>query len=279
MYWKTGAEFRADHEAFRLGLVKYAVRGNNRLRADVQQVTPFFWEQNAAEMHYNNIYTRIALERQVNAQIARELKSREGDLFMLSASPRQFRSDPETGACPVEELQRWVARRFLGLNYFGVIEGAWYGNYNEVPDFPRPYISWHCHVIVWGANSEQLRAIKEEINRTEQGFVWDKKPGHFMKISRRNLFSRFRYLLKAPIKEYRLIKRKPERGAIGHNSQSKSGRTGKRDMRPGAAVRLMTIIGERPIDDFIIAGGEGEEMRRRVLTKTRRVLERRQARR
>jgi hypothetical protein len=42
MYWKTGAEFRADHEAFRLGLVKYAVRGNNRLRADVQQVTPFF---------------------------------------------------------------------------------------------------------------------------------------------------------------------------------------------------------------------------------------------
>lgn len=162
MYWKTGAEFRADHEGFRQRLIKYAARGSNRQRAEVQQVMPFFWEKNAADMHYNNVHTRMALERQVNAQVARELKSREGDLFMLSASPRQFSSDPKTRACPVEDLQHWVERTFLGLNYFGVIEGAWYGNYDELPGFPRPYVSWHCHVIVWGAERGLVCAIKDK---------------------------------------------------------------------------------------------------------------------
>ena len=278
MYRKTGTEFRTDHEAFRQRLVKYAARGANRQRTDVQQVMKFFWETNAAKMHYNNVHTRIALERQVQAQIARELKSRKDELFMLSASPRRFSSDPKTRACPIEDLQRWVDRMFWGLNYFGVIEAAWYGNYDELSGFPRPHISWHCHAIVWGADREKLRAIKEEINQAEWGFVWAQKPGHYMKISRSNLCSRLRYLLKAPMTEYRLIKRKDQSGR-GVAKAPSHGRTKKRYMRPGAAVQLMMIIGERPIDDFIIAGGEGAEMRERVLAKTRRILERRHTRR
>lgn len=275
MFRQTAEEFREKQMSYRARLLKYIERGSFRRKAAVRQVLPTMPKRRGSSMYYNNSYTRIAVCEQATAIIEPHLKKQEGEVFMFGATCARFGvtlSSPK--GQPIESIGKWIEELFAGMNYIGVIEAAWFGNFRSSGSpYPEPRLSWHFHILIWGQEEDRLRAIKHLINRTERGFTGFQNPADCRRARTDDgLADRLRYFLKAPVKESRIIN-----NPVQFGTSRKPGRTKKRDLAPGNGLRLMSLIGDRMIGDLLPAGGEGVDLKMKVLDAAKAELERQEA--
>lgn len=191
------------------------------------------------------------------------------DYALLTLTPR-FAAFPlsEAGTYDWSQLQSWANKKLKGLNFLGIVEAAFFSN-KSIGSKKEPTVSWHLHVIVWGAEREKLRSIVRRVNAEETALVEDKKPGHFRMIKgRKDLACTTRYMLKSVQSDYRVFTRKGRKKDGSKDWDQKKG-----VIKPGNAIKMHCLFRGATIEDLCIFGGEGRRLFRLVTKRTDRRIQ------
>lgn len=161
-------------------------------------------------------------------------------------------------------LQQLARQALGGLPFIGVVEAALFKRWSPNGVAPVDWISWHCHLIVWGANQAEVSGLLSGF-RDRHKSMQDSPAAHVQEIAASEVERGLVYSLKAPQKAYHrnLFPRlwlSPTTGEIrqaGYHTQKDWLRTGDR-------VRLMDVMAGRTLDRLLFGCGTGTELVRAI---------------
>ena len=185
-------------------------------------------------------------------------------MFLVTLCDRRCCTSHQEREIDVPGFIRLLRRGLCGLSYLGLVEPAYYVNVCPGTHATgKRMVSWHLHVICWGISRSE---IKERIQRLNDTAVYlpiaDGLPAaHQKRIPRGQLADKFRYLLKAPRKAYRLYKVErvsPDGEIVWRFKQRTS------ELRPGERLTLLRLMKDMYLDKLAVAGGHGADILRRA---------------
>jgi len=150
-----------------------------------------------------------------------------------------------------------------GFDYVGMVEPGLYKGWGAKGPTPyKDHVSWHSHSLVFGTGRRELEKsinkIKELHESISGGCAF-----HIKAIEREEIENYLLYSLKMPLKEYRLNKFPGERVDRETGEILENVRQQKRPIRTGDFVRLMDVMKDMQLIDFLCSGGEGRELIKR----------------
>ncbi|MEJ5087159.1 hypothetical protein [Brucella pseudogrignonensis] len=270
----TNASFEQKHREQNDKLVNYLTTKRGR-KAEYQQLVGELQEGSALSHYATNCTARIEFAKStVRKLIAMRNNDKENenvrDYAFMTLTPR-FAALPLSvaGTYDWSQLQIWATEKLKGLSYFGIVEAAFFSNI-AISIAKEPTVSWHIHIIVWGAGRKELRDIISRINAEELALIEDKKPAHFrMMKDRKDLACTTRYMLKSVQTDYRVFTPKGKKKDGTKDWDQKKG-----IIKPGNAIKMHRLFRGATIEDLCIYGGEGGTLFRRVTKScTKRILE------
>lgn len=193
----------------------------------------------------------------------------------LQAGPHAFVTlTPKEYAVPLSEaplcgwsrLQEWARAELEGLHYVGIVEAALYTN---LPMTREPTISWHIHAIVWGEEYNRIKARVNKIAVENEAILPDKKAAHCRSLkTAKDVCGKSLYMLKAPLKDYRVWTKQPRKGEAVRYKQE------KRRLRPGDALKAYRVLAGVSIDQLLFWGGsKGTSLAEKILRDARKRLQ------
>jgi hypothetical protein len=190
-------------------------------------------------------------------------------IFLVTLCDRRCCTPHDARDIDVRRFIRILRRGLRGLSYLGMLEPAYYVNVCEgLRIYGKRLVSWHLHLLVWGASREEMKDRIERLNRDVLLPIAKGLDGAHQKcISKGKLASKIAYMLKAPQKGYRLFKIEVVT-ADGEIIPKFIQR--KQDLRPGEHVTLFRLMKDKYLDRLALAGGEGASILRQL---KRQVLE------
>lgn len=219
----------------------------------------------------NNPYARVALAKCV-VRSMKEISAavtKESPAFFVTLIPNEFAVElNEEASFDVCPLKRWAKRALRGLRCLGMVEAALYTNLRKNAGTWTPTVSWHVHLIVWGTSysslNQRLAAIRERHNSLVEGI----DAAHSMRLTDGSkVEEKLYYMLKSPLKEYRIAKRRPKAGydrETGEFLECNGFQQWKRDLRTGHLVQMCNVMQDQHLDRLLFGIGEGEEIHRRI---------------
>lgn len=216
-----------------------------------------------------NMHSRIA-HASAAQDILAELAARNPkcSFYAIDFVCRDFIFDiPDGREFDVRRLKRWVKNLLPDVNFLGGIDLAYYYDGNLVPGKKPPFLSWHAHVIAWDVSEERLQKLKK---LAEMQFLagWEgAEVFHFKKWAADKIVGRAMYALKSAMSEYKVERTAetidPATGVVKGGTIVQN----KRQLRPASRLEIIRAIGDRKIDDLMIAGGGGKKVRTQILVK------------
>ena len=169
----------------------------------------------------NNVDARIAFTGTVLQSLKAHPDVRRGPLHMVTICPRRcaFRVGDEgfavrhlrAPACrggeaanfDVRRLQALARQSLPGINFVGMVEAALWKDWGPDGPFVGDWVSWHAHLLVWGAPGAEIRAALAALKRREEPF-YGSCVVDVREFDRSELIAKAVYILKAPVKHYRV---------------------------------------------------------------------------
>jgi hypothetical protein len=178
----------------------------------------------------------------------------EPPMFLVTLCDRRCCTSHQEREIAIPGVIQLLRRCLRGLSYLGMLEPAYYVNVCPGTHASRKrMVSWHLHVICWGVSRSE---IKDRIQRLNDTAVYlpiaDGLPAaHQKRIPRGQLADKFRYMLKAPRKAYRLYKveRVTGDGEIVWRFKQRTS-----DLRPGERLTLLRLMKDMYLDKLAVAG-------------------------
>ncbi|WP_247997295.1 hypothetical protein [Brucella tritici] len=271
--YPTQASFERKHREYDKKIKEYLTTKRGR-KPENQHFVIELQERSALSHYATNCTARIEFARSaVRKLIAMWSSDKENenvrDYAFLTLTP-QFSAFPLSvaGTYDWSQLQSWANKKLKGLNFLGIVEAAFFSN-KSIGSKKEPTVSWHLHVIVWGAKREKLRSIVRQINAEETALIEDKKPAHFRMIKgRKDLACTTRYMLKSVQSDYRVFTRKGRKKDGTKDWDQKKG-----VIKPGNAIKMHCLFRGATIEDLCIFGGEGGRLFRLVTKRTDRRIQ------
>jgi hypothetical protein len=201
-------------------------------------------------------------------------------VYHVTLAPRRF-------CCPLGKaadtnlrpLQAWVRQMMQGHSYIGMVEAAYYSNWDLEPGGKDKTVSWHVHLLVWGASRASLKTLVDEINERHDSLIPFLRAADYRKIPSSLLIDKALYMLKSP-QEYRvwLGKREVVDPDTGEIVLQPSGRYRQRSrpLRPIDQVRVYRFMRDRYLDHMMVGGGTGSELLKAIRRKALEPLHSRQ---
>ncbi|WP_424363148.1 hypothetical protein [Methylocystis parvus] len=211
--------------------------------------------RSAVFMHANNAYSRIALVKTVLEQTADLLDpaTQQSPIFMVSVAPAHFAVELEAAnGFDVERVRRWTKRALESRDALSIVEAALYTNAN-VAGHPARMVSWHSHSPVWNRTRKQLDAQLKPLRNRHTSFVPGIEAVHVADVSA-SAVEKAIYICKAPLKEYRLIRRESVNQETGEVIQRFDQK--KRDMRTGDRVRMCKVMSDHYLNNLLFGTGK-----------------------
>src|SRR6266404_4559360 len=168
-------------------------------------------------------------------------------IFLVTLCDRRCCTPHDARDIDVRRFIRILRRGLRGLSYLGMLEPAYYVNVCEgLRIYGKRLVSWHLHLLVWGASREEMKDRIERLNRDVLLPIAKGLDGAHQKcISKGKLASKIAYMLKAPQKGYRLFKIEVVT-ADGEIIPKFIQR--KQDLRPGEHVTLFRLMKDKYLD-------------------------------
>lgn len=178
-----------------------------------------------------------------------------------------------------------LANLFIDASYFGMIDVAFYGNHSTpTPGIPAHSthartLSFHIHLLAWGDSEDYFRGMRDALNQCLEPLLLDKPPFFVRPVTKEQARQKAIYLLKMPLKEYRIWLKRTEEDFVDWSTGEIVSRVvrrtmvKKRPLRPGDAARLYSALADRRLDELLVAGGEGQDLRDDILQVCRGRLE------
>jgi hypothetical protein len=243
-------------------------------------------------LYANNTKARVQFGRAFLDTLRRPLQSpRDKNLlrcpiYLVTFTLKRF-------CCSVEEakdydlrpLQAWVRQQMEGLSYLGMVEAAFYSNFNVqtglcvLPDEDEAKkvktsernrgqtISWHVHLLVWGVPRAVLKALVDEVSAKHPSLVPGLPSADYRLIPPEHFDGKILYILKSP-REYRVWLKKreetdPDTGEITVQPTERY-RQKSRRLRRGDGVRMFQVMHDRYLDGMMLGGGAGRYLLRSI---------------
>jgi hypothetical protein len=185
-------------------------------------------------------------------------------MFLVTLCDRRCCTSHQEREIDVPGFGRLLRRGLRGLSYLGMLEPAYYVNVCHGAHLSgKRTVSWHVHLICWGIAPKEIKKRIERLNATAvylpvaDGLA----AAHQKRIPKGQLADKFRYILKAPRKAYRLyrVERVTPDGEIVLRFKQRTS-----DLRPGERLTLLRLMKDMYLDRFALAGGEGAAILRRA---------------
>ncbi|RWD01445.1 MAG: hypothetical protein EOS58_25575 [Mesorhizobium sp.] len=260
--WKT---FVSAHRKFDQKVKRYAhgKRGREGQFALSEAVREDLQDRSSLSLKATNARARIEFCRAARRIMKRIVKpTPEWPAFFLTLSPFEFvTSAAEAEAYDWSRLQKWAEKQLKGFCYFGIVDAAPYANTHWGRD---KVVSWHIHAIVWGASRDEMQALKDSINRRYQALLPNREAAHFrVRSSWKGLCQSLTYMLKAPLKTYRV---RAIRTVAGAYLQLKDWH------RAGEAAAVCRFMHGAEIDKLCIARRTGLKVLEAVIERAQRAI-------
>ncbi|MGN6537625.1 MAG: hypothetical protein ACTHKQ_18090 [Mesorhizobium sp.] len=189
-------------------------------------------------------------------------------IFFVTFTPSQFAMPlSQARSFDFQRLGVWACEQLHGCDHFGAIEGAYYSNYPRHPfkHNQEPWVSFHTHHLCWNVDAGKIDAITKRVNATYLAFVSGLDPAHYARYRAPGAKARIFYLLKGPLEEYRIVN-------MTQDDQVPEQK--KRPFRPIDAVRMFKTMGNRTMRDVLVAGGNGFDIAKHVISRAQRATRR-----
>lgn len=231
----------------------------------------------AKEMYAVNPITRIRFAQRMLKELEfRFLKNGNTTFDFLTLVVRED-AIPFSGnrEYDIHAHRKWIREQLAGFDYLGVIEPALYLRAPFAGGASMPWISWHVHLIVWNASAESVKTLVGEINSCWKPFFPGRTAAHRRPSEFSELPERVAYICKLPVCEYNSWRVNATVGPAQSSLRDSMPVTvrwkqKKRKIRPGNLARALSAIGpDRKLLILSIGGGEGLDIWRRCLLKTR----------
>jgi hypothetical protein len=169
---------------------------------------------------------------------------------------------------PIAKFIRQLRRGLQGLSYIGFLEPALYAHVAPGTNFvKRTGVNWHLHLFAWGDDRDQMKSRAAKLNARADNYqpIIPRPQGmgfHWKVVDAENIERLFRYMCRSPRKAYRI-------GRAKYKDPKGKGRfkltQGKSILRPGQRVSLFHLLKRFSLDNLVVAGGEGVNIRRCAL--------------
>ncbi|MER9836128.1 hypothetical protein NKJ28_14255 [Mesorhizobium sp. M0145] len=270
------AAFRSVHRQFETMLRDFSTtaRGRKAFDADTLQRME---RRKGMSLFAVNVRSRIQLAWAADREFAKLVsRRRDEEFYFVTLSPKEF-------AIPIEmapsfdhkSLRMWAKEQLRGLNYVGMIEAAYYSNYNPIPGRRSAMVSWHVHAIVWGCSARRITAVVERVNAVCEPLIPCRAAAHARGMAGDTAAKRIFYMLKIAINNYRVYAKKGDvvDQLTGEVTVGNTGEmvTRKSRLRPGQAVKMAVVMGNRTLPVLMFSAGEGAVVwiRARALTRSK----------
>ena len=182
-------------------------------------------------------------------------------MFLVTIADKSHLTSDQPQQINLTRIKRKLEAGLRGLSYIGMIEPEYYNNiYGLSGNKQKNVVSWHGHLLVWGATEKQLAKRLAKIKPRFTPIMPGLCAVHKKIIPRDQFGYKLCYIIKSPCKEYSIGQRRErdERtGAVKLKQNS-------RKIRPRTRVKLFHLMRDMYLDKLAMAGGEGRELLRRI---------------
>ncbi|WP_187278873.1 hypothetical protein, partial [Methylobacterium sp. WL12] len=233
----------------------------------------------AIELPANNAHARIRFAHIAFRHITECRGIRCGPLCYVTITPAAFakRLSDEAGITPDQcaQLRRTgpaahfsirrvqaLARQALGtIPFVGMVEAVMYKGWGPNGQFYGDWISWHCHLITWGATHKQLTAALAPLRVKHNSMLPGNSAAHIAPFNFNQLEQKIAYTLKAPQKATRVVFYKNSWTNPATGEIRPVGFKQKKDwLRPGERVRMLDVLADHTLDKLLFGNGVGSPL-------------------
>lgn len=255
----TKKEFKKQHREQDNGLKKYLGTKRGK-KAENRRVVADLKEASAMSLKATNCTARIKFATSAYTGFRTQFGNLQpGRHAFVTLTPKEYAVPlSEAPYCDWSQLQEWARAELEGLHYVGIVEAALYTN---LPMTNEPTISWHVHAIVWGKDYSRIQAMVNRIAAEKEAILPDKKAAHSRRLKTpKDICRKTLYMLKAPLKDYRVWTKRPRKGEAIRYEQE------KRELRPGDALKAYRVLAGISIDQLLFWGGsEGTSLAEKII--------------
>ena len=172
-----------------------------------------------------------------------------------------FRPIRRAACFDIQTIQQ-MARQAMGdVPFVGMVEAALYHRWGPRGRSLSDWISWHCHLLAWGANRVELSRHLAPLRARHRSLREEVPSVHVQEVPLDDVERQSLYMLKAPQKLYRVeYFKRPWKSPITGERKPPGWHTQKDWLQTGDRVRLLDIIGERTLDKLLFGNREGTEL-------------------
>jgi hypothetical protein len=254
---------RSVEEYLRIGKSNYQTLSKD-IREQLKHNTAMY-------LHANNPYSRIAFTECVVDDMDEILKgiATDAPAYFVTLVLSDFAVEyDETVTFDVETIKILTKKALRGVNAVAMVEAALYTNITLNRGHSNRTVSWHVHMLVWDTPVEKLKTRLNKINNQHACLVPGFDPTHCMRVNTEEAEKLLIYMLKAPMKEYRIARKRPgidwETGEI---FPTNGFRQWKRDLRSGDRVRMCKVMADQYLHHLYFGMGAGRQVYAQVEKK------------
>lgn len=277
---KTLAQFEAETRSLDLRFRQHRItqRGRDCINDQMRKALEL---RSAKEMKAVNPITRIAFCRAITQKLKSWFRENKISTFyfvtLISSDHAMLLSNAQ--GRDLNAQRKWIKSELDGLDYFGMIDAAFYREapFTSAPE--EPWVSWHAHLIVWNASAKQIEQLRNAVNRRYEAFRPNAPAFHASCDSIDRLEERVAYICKLPMSEYNSWETLATAGidkATNKRLMRPTGRISqnKRQLRLGNFAELLAAMGpDLRLSMLAISGGEGLNLKLQALKRARSRLE------
>ncbi len=176
---------------------------------------------NAFALYANNAYSRIAFADITLKHVLAEAGILHGPRCFVTITSARFALDLDDRRGPnrelrsfrrsisdaanfnVHALQQMARQAFGDLPFIGMVEAALFPHWDASGWAASDTVSWHCHLLAWGANREELNRLLKPLRERHASIKEGVTSVHIQEVPDDDILRQFVYALKAPQKVYR----------------------------------------------------------------------------
>lgn len=213
------------------------------------------------DLYANNAWSRIAFVDVVVPRVLAHEGVRAGPVFHVTLAVADH-------TVPLAEAKDFDCRRVKGLtrqtlrdiSFVGMIEGALYRNFGSNGPQIGDFVSWHAHVLTWGASRRAIEDAVNPIRRGRSGLIPDRSSIDVRVVNPARVADKLYYALKGPQKEYRVYSDSDRIDLETGEVLGPIYRQSKRPLRTGDRARLCQAFENRLLDQLFFGSGDGTRL-------------------
>lgn len=159
-----------------------------------------------------------------------------------------------------------MARQALGnIPFVGMVEATLYWRWRPGRKDRRDWVAWHCHLITWGANRDEISRVLAPFRERHTSMMEGVSAAHVQAVPDDDLARQFLYMMKAPQKMTRVeYYKKPWTSPTTGEVKPLGWHPNKDWLQTGHRIRLMDVMGHRRLDDLFFGNREGTALVRAI---------------